>query len=521
MITSHFSTASWMITTIFLTVCWSATNSSLVLIRDIVTSTDLDRDRKTVSATGSLTRTRSFNTGSLSSNASSLRKKFGFGGSLSRENSKNESDSKAASIWRTLSKNAKSPGETHSQPGSLSKASLVRSRSTDTDPRMLPPSRPGSQDRPVTSNSANSEESRSRPGSAHLHTSTLSSIGEGTTKPAPLLKKKRRSSLSDLKHVQDPDTTPVWSPLQSRIPEMSLRSSPITPSPTKQDLRHDIDRPSPPRSGLPRCFGSPQRKEDSPSSRNKSPSKENSPSMPQTSQPKKLIIQKTDEVTITSYSPQKRTTSRSTIPTSRGGLSERAWPPNGSNTPAKNPTQSPQKLRMQSPQKLRERLSLEQKTLTSTAGSLQAEINRIGEEISTFKVSRPPPTSPTKQPSATLQSLSTRLEALSAKFSTFTTEHTTATTALRSDLETSLLVSDKKARKLDDLYREANAENEALYERFNEELGKIRGRVRKGEGMEEMRSKLGEAQGEVGRLKGENAKLKREIVGLRSLMRGE
>lgn len=81
------------------------------------------------------------------------------------------------------------------------------------------------------------------------------------------------------------------------------------------------------------------------------------------------------------------------------------------------------------------------------------------------------------------------------------------------------MVSEKKTRKLDELYREANAENEALYERFNDELGKILGRVRKGEGVEETRSKLRDAQEEVAKLKKENGRLKREVVGLRSLLK--
>lgn len=74
-------------------------------------------------------------------------------------------------------------------------------------------------------------------------------------------------------------------------------------------------------------------------------------------------------------------------------------------------------------------------------------------------------------------------------------------------------------RSLDQLYREANAENEALYERFNEELGRILKGVRAGVGVEELRRKMVEAQGEVGRLRVENKKLKREVVGLKSILR--
>lgn len=227
---------------------------------------------------------------------------------------------------------------------------------------------------------------------------------------------------------------------------------------------------------------------------------------------------------ITSYSPQKRQVSRSGIPAPKGGLSERTWPPNGTTNASKTPSQSPQKLRIQSPQKLRERLNQEKKSIASADSSLHAEIAKIGEEISSaYKVQRSPTKAKvqTQVPSAppSLQTLSTRLANVSATLSTFTTTHTTSLSSLSNDIESSLLVSDKKSRKLDELYREANAENEALYERFNDELGKILGKIKKGEGVDETRSKLKEAQEEVARLKKENAKLKREVVGLRSLMK--
>ena len=67
-------------------------------------------------------------------------------------------------------------------------------------------------------------------------------------------------------------------------------------------------------------------------------------------------------------------------------------------------------------------------------------------------------------------------------------------------------------KKLDALYQEANAENEALYERFNDELGKILARVRKGEGVQVLRDRAGELEKEVGVLRGERNVLKREAV---------
>lgn len=74
---------------------------------------------------------------------------------------------------------------------------------------------------------------------------------------------------------------------------------------------------------------------------------------------------------------------------------------------------------------------------------------------------------------------------------------------------------------MDELCRESNVENEMLYERFNDELGKIVAGVKAGNGTEEIKGKMLEAQAEMARLKGENSRLKREVAGLRSLMRDE
>ena len=469
--------------------------------------------------TGSLSSTRSFNTGSMNSNASSLRKRFGFN-SLSRENSRNEPESKVASIWRTLSKNTRSPGDSN-----MPKASLVRSRSTDSDNRMLPPSRPASRDRPTTSGS--SDEPRSRPGSSHLNTSTLSSIGENTlSKPQTLPRKKRRSSLSDLTSLRDPMTESAWCPLQPRkaVDNQENNAKPLTPlktpSPVKQ--ARPANKRSPQPSGLPRRFGSPSMKENSPLRENASRAS-TSPSIFHTPGAISPFKQRSEETSKTSHSSHSPQNSKSAIPAPRAGLSERTWPPNSTTTSPKKSPQSPQKLRFQSPQKLRKRLSREHNALTAAEGSLEAELAKIGEEMATYKLPRSPTksgsttTNPTSQP--TLESISSQLSTLSTTLQAFTTTQTASLASLSSDLETSLLVSDRKARKLDELYREANAENEALYERFNDELGKILGRVRKGEGVEEMRGRLGEAQNEVARLRKENAKLKREVGGLRCLMK--
>ena len=491
----------------------------------------VDKPSSSGSAAGSITGSRSIKTGSVGSNASSLRKKFGFGGGLSRENSKNESENKVASIWRTMSKNARMPGDSHSQSnaqqGSISKGSLVRSRSTDSPSKLLTPRRPESRDRPPTAGSGISDEHQSRPGSSHNTFSALSSIGEGTIIDANTFKKKkRRSSLSDLLDVKHDSPIPLFSPLQPR--EVPPRASsnktkklPRTPSPRKVSRDSRPVKPSPPRSGLLNRPTYTQGRQKSPFGLS---SKENSPS-PHASPGKKKPGEALSNTTGTSSSPTKRTTSRSNIPAPKsGGLSERTWPQNGNNTPPKKPTPdgSPKKLRIQSPQKLRERLSQEQKSVAGDQGGLQEEIDKIGQELSTFKLRTHTSTSSSAaktQQQQTADTLSSRLETLSHELTAFTNTHTATTTTLRTDLESSLHHAERKARKLDELYKEANAENEALYERFNSELEKVLGRVRKGEGVEELRNRLGEAVKEAASLKTEKARLVREVAGLKCLIK--
>ncbi|KAL9603221.1 MAG: hypothetical protein Q9179_002260 [Wetmoreana sp. 5 TL-2023] len=498
-----------------------------------VTSTEASPGTSSVS--NSLHRNRSINTGSLSSNASSLKKRFGFG-NISRENSKSESDSKVASVWRTLSKNARSPGDAQKKPASLSKGSLIRSRSTDTDPRILPPLRPSSRDIPTPPDASPRSGANSRPTSSHINMSVLSTIGENTPTKAPgLLKKKRRSSLSDLKPVQDSSATTPWLPLQPRrLPQSSgsRGTPPRPPSDRTQgsrfipsvDYSHRLG--SPERFGSlrqksPQRFGSPPQKENSPSQTG-SPKKTGSPSIQCYQYKKPPAPTEVSEVTIKSLSPKKRIPSSTGVSTARGGLTERAWPPNNAAniSPTKTSQPSPQKLRMQSPQKLRERLSNEQKALSGAESSLQAEIAKIGEEMSVFNLSRPWSTRPSPDPShissPAISSLQTQLDSLSASLNALTTDLQSRHANLSKDVESSLLISERKARKLDDLYKEANAENEALYDRFNDELGKVLKAVKGGEGAEELKRKIREREQEGMRLRKENARLKREVVGLRS-----
>lgn len=509
---------------------------------EILFESNIADDANTSIASDSLKRHRSVNTGSLSSNASSLRRKFGFG-TLSRENSKSESESKVASVWRTLSKNTKSPGESHSQPGSISKGTLLRSRSTDTDTRMLPPLRPASRDRPITSGAASHEEPSSRPGSSHRSMAILSTIGEGTpTKTNVLIKKKRRSSLSDLKPLTDSPSLSAWvgSPSQLRTPtKIQLPGSRMKSSPMDQNISQEVSTApdSSPSLSRTRC-GSPERltaPQQQPTSTQRFGSLQQRPPSPRTTRiasPKRNMNRQEEVANTATPSPTKRKTSQTGIPAPKG-LSERQWPPNGTTPPKKTP-QSPQKLKMQSPQKLRERLSNEHKSHATASAELQAELAAIGSELSALKFAPPKsshitpikplnlssaktstisPSKPLTLPS--FNDLSARLDQLAQNL----TKHTSTTTAQLSGLKSEatnltsqLDVSNRKIKKLDALYREANAENEALYERFNDELGKILGRVKKGEGVQVLKDRIGELEKEVTTLREERRALKREAV---------
>ena len=513
------------------------------LVEDYDALFDYGSDTVTGLSLDSLNRNRSVNTGSLSSNASSLRKKFGFG-SLSRENSKSESESKVASVWRTLSKSSKSPSEPQSQPGSLSKGSLLRSRSTDTDIRMLPPLRPVSRDRPATSNGTPSDQMESRPGSSHRSMAVLSTIGENTpTKPSVLTKKKRRSSLSDLQALRDSPMGSPWapsSPSQLRTPTSLQRHAALVKgSPRNQhaSLQASVSRPNVPpkatigRFGSPERFGTPQQKAGTPQRFGSLQRNVHSPQATRVASPKKPV-NRADEAIIASSSSVMCKTSQSGIPTPKG-LSERSWPPNGA-TPSKKTQPPPQKLRMQSPQKLRERLSNEQKAFANSSTALQAELAAIGNELSALKraPSTPSHISPIKplnitkaSPATTvnsnttsnntLEDLSARLTALTVTLSAQTSSTAPGPPSVAAEsnaLSAQLEAANRKVKKLDELYQEANAENEALYERFNDELGKILARVKGGEGVKVLRERVGGLEGEVAALRAENKRLKREGV---------
>lgn len=155
---------------------------------------------------------------------------------------------------------------------------------------------------------------------------------------------------------------------------------------------------------------------------------------------------------------------------------------------------------------------------------MRDELTALGDELHALRIT-PSKQSSAEPPigvvgaqiaSAVSASLEARMRSLEQRFDQLAGDCNGRTSALERDLESSFVVSEKRAKKLDELYREASAENEALYDRFNTELSKIAKDVRSSSAEEALRSQLTNALEEIGRLKRENFRLKREVGGLRA-----
>ncbi|PSN62186.1 hypothetical protein BS50DRAFT_502912 [Corynespora cassiicola Philippines] len=471
--------------------------------------------------------------GSLNSNTS-LRRRFGFG-NLSRENSKSENESKVGSLWRSLSKN------THGvdgQQSSVSKAGpghLGRSNSTDATANLrASPKRPSSRDRPTVLGAFPFEGGQPSPHNKS-YTGGLGTIGEVPPPTTGPPRKKRRSSLSDLKTLQDADDAPTWSPQTPRKDDSSRpnsREESLSPRTSMHAVEDPVKRtttPSPPKHSsipTPLRLGSPIREEFGPSSN----TLERGAARPKSSHSKST---EKDEVTIKSHAPmKKRGQSVSAIPTLRStgsGLTERPTsgntvkiPPSTPRSPTKSGSASPKKLKMQSPQKLRERLQNQQRDIETASKDLQQELSLIGHELTSRGTPRLMPQSSAPQlasPGSPTRTLESRIATLEKHLKVTLETLSTRSQAIAQDVSSSLQVSEARAKHLDQLYRDMNAENEALYARFNEELEKVERSVRKGKGNEEIDSRMRASEEETARLRKENARLKREVAGLKAQIR--
>ncbi|KAI0103667.1 hypothetical protein GGR51DRAFT_524022 [Nemania sp. FL0031] len=425
-------------------------------------------------------------TGSITSSTSSLRRKFGFDNLLMRQNSKADSDSRP-SVWRSLSKHARHPAT--GEPSSISRGTLTRTSSVDVGMSSGANKlrRPGSRDRPPIAGAF--DDAFSRPTSSHK----LETIGEpGDEIAVKTLKKKRRSSLSDLKSLMEAANLDDGLPIQplSHMKETSERfnSAPRVPSPSKIPVSPNTHQYS------------------SSSGFRSSKQKEN------TDDPFKSITPPNQS----SRKGHSKGLGGSNIPTLKPSRDIGGDIPESPTRLTASPTKSPGKLRLQSPQKLRERLQVEKEAVEAVDTNLRSELSKISADMARVNSSLP------RSGTVDLKKLSSSIQALEERLPIMVGQLTTRQDQLQKDMDSVVKISEAKVKGIDQLHKEAMAENEILYERFNGELGRIV-KALKGKGREEKEelvARMKDSSEEVARLKKENARLKREIISLRGVIKG-
>ncbi|KAI5866719.1 hypothetical protein GGS23DRAFT_284443 [Durotheca rogersii] len=430
----------------------------------------------------STTRSVKSHNGSLTSNTSSLRRKFGFDNFLSRQNSKNDGDSRS-SVWRSLSKHNRHPGT--GENSTLTRNSVVRTKSIDagvpSGPNKL--RRPGSRDRPPIAGAF--DDSFSRPTSSHK----LETIGEPETEEVGSgdSRRKRRSSLSDLQDLMD--ATSIEDESLHPLSDMKETSEKINSGPHVSSPSKTTNNPN--SQGLSNNL-----------TLRLSRYKENS-----------------DEIFLpplsASETPKKghsKMLSTSNIPTLRSPHDVGTAADSG--RPTSSPTKAQGRLRLQSPQKLRERLQVEKKAVDEVDANLQSELSKIAADMA--KVNSTP-----RSATIDMRKLSVSVRALEDRIPLVVSTLTDRHEQLQRDMEDMVKASEAKVKAIDQLYKEATAENELLYEKFNSELGKIV-KALKGKGRddkEELLVRMKDCSEETARVKKENARLRREMASLRTLLK--
>lgn len=453
---------------------------------DSAVSSIASRADSPYNSVNSTTRSIKSHTGSLTSNTSSLRRKLGFD-NLLRQNSKDE----RSSMWRSLSKHGRNP--TTGESSSLSKASVGRARSVDvgTAPGPNKLRRPAPRDRPPLAGAF--DDNLSRPTTSYR----LETIGEPENEELSpkSTKKKRRSSLSDLKDLMDATTLdgeeePAQALSHMKETSQKFNSGPRIPSPSRIPI---------------------------------SPLSPGSRSIRQ----KENFIDPFQGSPISSPPPNPTPTARkghakgfstSNIPTLK---STRSAPGNlpDSPTTTRPSTSSGRtqgtKLRLQSPQKLRERMQTEKQVMDEVDASLKSELTRITAEMARMNSSLP------RSNNVDLRRVSSNMASLELRIPELIQDFNSRHTALQRDMESTLRATEAKVKEINQLYKESTAENELLYEKFNTELTKIvRALKGKSAEKEELVTKVKEATEETARVKKDNARLKREMASLRAMIKG-
>lgn len=432
------------------------------------------------SITGSIrstVRKETSTTGSVTSNASSLRRKFGLD-VLMRQN-KDEKPERP-SVWRSLSKH-RNPAT--GEPSSFSRRTMRQGMPGDEGslPRHLQRGNSTRERPPI----AGAFDAPSRPTSSHRAEFPLDTIGEPKNEGATpsKFKKKRRSSLSDLKSLMEAasleDEEGAIQPLQ-----LSKQSSGKTNAAATPAVSRDISASSQQKENVSMAASVVTLDEDTTSSKLSMPAKpvvKHAKALSVTNIPMLKPIQLGQPASITS---QKQ---------------------------AGNLTRSPGRLRLQSPQRLRDRVQNSKKAVEDASNELQAELRQASEQTARNTASGSQETTESQA----------KLQELEGKFTRTVKDLQEKYAALQEEMDTTLKATEVKLRSIDQLHKEVSAENELIYEKFNDELGKIVKALRsKGkEDKEELMTKFKEQSEEVTRIRRENAKLKRENISLRAALK--
>ncbi|KAL7932910.1 hypothetical protein V8C35DRAFT_65982 [Trichoderma chlorosporum] len=466
--------------------------------------------------------------GSVTSNTSSLRRKFGLD-MLLRQNSNSKEERN--SVWRSLGKHRNSAA---GESASMSRATMqqaLRQRSIDDTnlQKRFTLGRPGSGDRPHV---ASAFEELTRPPSAHRMEFPLDTIGEPTSEPptpgSPRRYNKRRSSLSDLPSLMETESIQEEREAEERenalqpLQNTNETSERVNGSPNVMIPPSITMSPDSPQ------FKSPRQKENiaaadiygSVRMRAGSPIKEIQAKLEQAMRGGGGSPTRQDPPPYRRPKPtHTKTLSTSNIPTLLPPKPIRPGSSSGESQsrPTISPTRSSQKLRLQSPQKLRERLQTEKTAVGEADAVLQSELFKIGEEMARVNND-----SLSDSQAASLQMLASSVGLLEDRMPAVMQELRDRQDELQRDVEITLKTTESKMRSIDQLHKEAVAENELLYERFNTELAKIV-KALKGKGKEdkeELIVKLKTQGEELAKMKKENARLKREMISLRAALKG-
>ncbi|RKF72085.1 putative rho guanine nucleotide exchange factor gef2 [Golovinomyces cichoracearum] len=461
--------------------------------------------------------------GSIASNTSSFRKRFAE--TVLRQNTSSEKPS----VWRSLGKNSRNitcGDQTHTN------SSLFRSRSIESQFR-----RPNPRERPTIIDAFEQRPSSSSGPTAILHLNGNSHSGEKTySKPA---KKKRRSSLSDLKNHYNEvslDLSKISDAPEGHQSSLKVSSSTsFTSSPSKIPLSSASPERS--RNSIYKT-GSPTQKENLnlslPIQKKKKFPVEYSSMMASTSTPSNSDAVLIKDLWTTPSLKKSLSLSQTNIPSlsnqSSTTCAKRASRPPTSHS---NAPRSPQKLRLPSPQKLRERIHVEAKAIREADSNIHSEISKISAQMARLhttekssynqQISQPP----------SLLNIQSSLSLLASRIPDIIADLTARNEAIELDLERSLQALEFKLKGLDQLYLEATAENELLYERFNGELARIvkavKGKAEDSIGSSSMRNerfdrgdlvdKIRQSTEETAIIRSENARLKRELLSLKALLK--